>query len=119
MDVAEKTADPAWIYSVLSALIGEQFDHTNFGSVEDELRAASPVTYITKSSPPTIVAHGQKDDVVPYAQGLDVCNAFETAGGICELIPFPNSGHGLDNDPDATQRYNELFRDYQRRYFGY
>ncbi len=118
-DVAEKTADPAWIYSVLSGLIGEQFDQTNFGSVAEKLRAASPLTYITNDSPPTIVAHGEKDDVVPYAQGLDVCNAFEAAGGICALIPFPNSGHGLDKDPDAAQRYNKVFREYQQRYFGY
>jgi acetyl esterase/lipase len=119
INVAEGSADPAWIYGVLSGLIGEKLDATTFAGLTEQLRAASPVTYITKDSPPTIVAHGMKDDVVVYSQGTDVYNTFLAAGGVCELIPYPNSGHGLDNDPDSTERYDALLKEYQLKYFGY
>lgn len=119
INVAEKSGDPVWVYAVLSGLIGQKLDTTTFHDLSEILKAASPVTYITKDSPPTIVAHGQKDDVVLYSQGLDVYNAFIAAGGACELIPFPNSGHGLDNDPDAARRYKQLFSAYESKYFGY
>lgn len=119
INVAEKSGDPVWVYAVLSGLIGEKLDITTFNDLSETLKAASPVTYITKDSPPTIVAHGQKDDVVLYSQGLDVYNAFTALGVACELISFPNSGHGLDNDPDASRRYKQLFSAYETKYFGY
>lgn len=119
INVAQGSADPAWIYGVLSGLIGQKLDATTFAGLMEQLRAASPVTYITKDSPPTIVAHGVKDDVVVYSQGTDVYNAFLAAGGVCELIPYPNSGHGLDSDPNSTERYDNLLKEYQLKYFGY
>ena len=115
----EGCADPAWAYSIISGLIGRPFDKNTLGDVAAQLRDASPVTYITKDSPPTIVAHGLKDDVVVYSQGTDVYNAFLAAGGVCELITYPNSGHGLDKDPDSTERYDKLLKEYQLKYFGY
>ena len=119
MDVAENSGDPDWTYSILSGLIGQELNKMTFGAATDVLRAASPVTYITKDSPPTIIAHGQKDDVVLYSQGLDVHNAFTAVGVACELITFPNSGHGLDSDPESSERYKLLFAEYETKYFGY
>ncbi|MEI6579153.1 MAG: alpha/beta hydrolase [Eubacteriales bacterium] len=119
INVAEGSADPAWTYDILSGLIGQKLDKTTFAGLTEQLRAASPVTYITKDSPPTIVAHGLKDDIVLYSQGTDVYNTFLAAGAVCELIPYPNSGHGLDSDPDCSKRYDSLFKEYELKYFGY
>ncbi len=33
------------------------------------LKEASPITYVTKQSPPTLIVHGDKDEVVPLEQG--------------------------------------------------
>ncbi len=115
----EGCADPTWVYSIISGLIGSPFEKSTIGDVAAQLRDASPVTYITKDSPPTIVAHGMKDDVVVYSQGTDVYNAFLAAGGVCELIVYPNSGHGLDKDTDSTKQYDKLLKEYQLKYFGY
>ncbi len=115
----EECFDPAWAYSIVSGLIGQPFNKSTFGDVTAELRAASPVAYITKDSPPTIVAQGEKDPIVRYSQGVDVFDAFINAGSPCDLILFPNSDHGLSSDPDCTDRYNKLFKEYELKYFGY
>lgn len=111
--------DPAEKYALISALINRQVDRTTLQDFTAELQAASPVTYITKDSPPTIVAHGHKDRLVTYSQGTDVFDTFTKAGGICELIPFPNSGHDLSSDPECAERYYKLFNEYELKYFGY
>jgi len=37
----------------------------------------------------------------------------------CDLILFPNSDHGLSDDPDCSERYYALFKEYELKYFGY
>lgn len=115
----EDGEDPADKYALISALINQKVDKTTFGDLTAELQAISPVNYITKDSPPTIVIQGQKDELVRYSQGVDVFDAFYETGGVCDLILFPNSGHALDSDPDQTERYNRLFMAYEKKYFGY
>ena len=115
----KNSADPAGNFALISALINKKVDETTFSDVTADLQAASPVTYITKDSPPTIVAQGEKDPIVKYTQGTDVYDAFTKAGAHCDLILFPNSDHGLSSDPDCTNRYNQLFKEYEVKYFGY
>lgn len=106
-------------YAVVSGLIGQTLNAATFNDLLPELAAASPVTYITKDSPPTIVAQGLKDYLVRYSQGTDIYDAFYDAGGVCEIILYPNSGHGLDSDPDCSERFDKLFKEYELKYFGY
>lgn len=115
----EECYDPAWAYSIVSSLINRTFNKSSFNDVTAELQAASPVTYISKDSPPTIVAQGEKDNVVRYSQAIDVYDAFYVAGVRCDLVLFPNSDHGLSSDPDCSKRYNNLFKEYELKYFGY
>jgi len=114
-----ESIDTNGFYAVISGLIGQTLNAATFNDLLPELRAASPVTYINADSPPTILAQGQKDFLVRYSQATDVYDAFYTAGAPCDLILFPNSDHGLSDDPDCSERYYALFKEYELKYFGY
>ncbi len=111
--------DPESVLPIVAGLIGKPFTMDSFGEAAEDLKAASPVTYITPDAPPTIIAHGVKDDVVPYSQGTGVYDDLLAAGVECELVTYPNSGHGLSDDPESSERYEELFEEYAVKYFGY
>jgi len=115
----EESTNTNDFYTVVSGLIGKTLNKTTFNDLQPELKTASPVTYINKNTPPTIVAQGQKDYLVRYSQATDVYDAFYKAGAKCDLILYPNSDHGLSSDPDCSDRYDKLFKDYELQYFGY
>lgn len=115
----ENYRDKEEIYPIIGGLIGKPFDKDSYGEATEDLKAASPVTYVTPDAPPTIIAHGVKDDIVAYSQGTGVYDALLSAGVACELVTYPNSGHGLSDDPESSERYEELFEEYALKYFGY
>jgi len=54
----------------------------------------SPIFYVKKSSPPTIIIHGNADTTVPYQQSVDLHQKFLDAGVKTEFIPVEGGGHG-------------------------
>ncbi|MEI6579233.1 MAG: prolyl oligopeptidase family serine peptidase, partial [Eubacteriales bacterium] len=115
----KESIDTNGFYAVVSGLIDKTLNSTTFNDLTADLQAASPIFYIKKDSPPSIVAQGQKDYLVRYSQGTDIYDAFYEAGGVCELILYPNSDHGLSSDPDCSARYDKLFKEFELKYFGY
>lgn len=57
-------------------------------------QSVSPVTYVTKNSPPTIIIHGNADPVVPYQQSVDLHKKFVEAGVKTQFIPVSGGKHG-------------------------
>ena len=75
----------------------------------------SPVTYAANAVP-TIIAHGQKDAIVPYSNAVTL-DAALTANGVTHVfITYPNSGHALESDPDCASRYTQTFIAYAAAY---
>ncbi|MBQ7639209.1 MAG: alpha/beta hydrolase [Clostridia bacterium] len=75
----------------------------------------SPVTYAS-SAVPTIIAHGQKDNIVPYSNA-EILDSALTANGVAHVfITFPNSGHALESDADCAERYMKTFIEYAGEY---
>jgi len=62
-------------------------------------RAASPVTYVTPDDPPILILHGEKDQTVPYQQGVLFAEVLRRAGNACALIRVLNAGHGFTPTP--------------------
>ncbi len=62
----------------------------------DEVFAASvsPVTYVTKNSPPVFIVHGDADPTVPYQQSVNLHNKLKEAGVKTEFITVPGGLHG-------------------------
>jgi len=60
----------------------------------DAYKAASPVTYVDKDDAPTLIYHGMKDRLVPFAQAEKMAEVMDRAGmpGRVELLL--NADHG-------------------------
>jgi len=74
--------------------------------VPAELKAASPVTYVSKDDPPFLIIHGDMDPIVPLAQSKELASALETAGVPVTLVVVKGGGHNLDEpgaQPDTEQ----------------
>jgi acetyl esterase/lipase len=61
---------------------------------------ASPLTYITKDSPPFFIVHGDNDTTVPYTQGELLLNALKKAGVKATLYTVKGGNHGSVHQQD-------------------
>lgn len=99
---------------VASAVVGQNVTNETLAQYTAQY---SPVTYAA-TAVPTVIAHGQKDNVVPYSNATAL-DAALTANGVTHLlIPFPNSGHGLDNDAACAERFYQAFVQYAAAYLN-
>lgn len=56
--------------------------------------SVSPVTYVTKDSPPTFIVHGDADPTVPYQHSVDLHKKMDEMGVMNEFITIPGGLHG-------------------------
>jgi acetyl esterase/lipase len=61
---------------------------------ESFAKSVSPVNYISKKSPPTLIIHGDADSTVPYKQSVDLLKMFQDVGVKSQLITVEGGGHG-------------------------
>lgn len=54
---------------------------------------ASPITHVSKSAPPFLLIHGDKDEAVPFTESTNLQQALRTVGVRCDLIRIPNGPH--------------------------
>ncbi|HJW17045.1 MAG TPA: alpha/beta hydrolase [Flavisolibacter sp.] len=60
---------------------------------------SSPINFVSAQSPPTIIFHGDKDEVVPVAQSIALKDKLQSMGVTNQLFIYPNLGHDLWPDP--------------------
>ena len=63
------------------------------------LRLASPLTHITKDSPPTLIAHGTKDGTVDIGDSRKIDQALAMAGVPHQFVVVPGGPHSFDLQP--------------------
>ncbi len=56
-------------------------------------RELSPLHRVRPGSPPTIVFHGVRDTITPFAGARAFVAAMDKAGNRCELVAHPSGGH--------------------------
>lgn len=56
--------------------------------------SVSPISYVTKNSPPVFIVHGDADPTVPYQQSVDLHKKLLEAGVKTEFITVPGGLHG-------------------------
>ena len=66
----------------------------------DLAKKASPLTYITKDSPPFFIVHGDADTTVPHAQGELLLNALKKAGVEATMYTIKGGNH-----PSVDQKF--------------
>lgn len=97
-----------------NALAGKSFTLAELSSqTEDsfkpELMACSPVKYIDGKQPKTLLAYGLKDNIVSKTNAERIVAKLEATESRFDYVPYPNSGHGLDDPADWGPRA-EYFR---------
>jgi acetyl esterase/lipase len=113
--------------TIISALTGSAFTPEDYravtesGELDGEKQAAllgiSPINFVSERVPPTIMAHGRKDGIVPFSNAerlkaaLDE-KAIAPAPAVDRLTVFPNSGHMLAGDPDKLAEFLGLLDEY-------
>lgn len=61
----------------------------------DELaKRLSPINYVNSNTPPIITIHGDKDELVPYSQGVRLHQALDRAKVPNQLYTVAGGGHG-------------------------
>ena len=68
----------------------------------DLARLANPLTYIDAGDPPTLVAHGEKDRLVPVEQSEILYEALKKAGVPTEFIRVKNADHMYRPYPEGA-----------------
>lgn len=64
---------------------------------------ASPINHVTEDDPPTLLVHGDQDQIVPFSLSENFLNRFNEAGVPAKLLRVEGAGHG-PNFPDATNK---------------
>ena len=81
-----------------AALLGQD----SFEANDPVLLAANPVARITPAAPPFLIAHGDRDQVVPESQGRTLHDALVRGGGDSTFMALGGVGHedaAFDRDP--------------------
>jgi protease II len=79
-----------------------------YGSLEhdrDFLLAASPLTRIEEIRAPLFIIHGANDPRVPLSEAEQLHAALTARGQECELLVYPDEGHGLAKRANKMDAY--------------
>jgi acetyl esterase/lipase len=70
---------------------------------------ASPISWVSSGDAPTLLIHGDKDPVVPFAQAETMFKALRASNVEAEVVRVPNGGHVWAADwagfPDVIARW--------------
>jgi acetyl esterase/lipase len=73
-------------------------------------KKASPITYVSKNSPPILLLHGTIDFIVPIKHSETLLKSLKDAGATAELITVPFAGHGGWNASDMGKSTTAAFQ---------
>lgn len=71
-------------------------------------RRVSPVSYVRRDGPAILTIHGEKDPLVPYANGQKLHKALTEAGAPNELFTMTGAGHGGFNKAQRLQAHTKI-----------
>jgi acetyl esterase len=60
-------------------------------------REASPISYLSRNSPPMMLVHGAGDTGVPWRQSERLCTAAAVLGVSCRVMLIDDAPHGVEN----------------------
>ncbi len=76
----------------------------------------SPVSHVTTNTVPTILAYGGNDNLVKRCHRDMLVEALVKNGVQHIEVDFPNSHHGMWNDPEQTEKFRAAVLEYCKRY---
>jgi acetyl esterase/lipase len=76
----------------------------------DVAKRVSPLTYVRPGLPPILTFHGDKDEVVPYAQATRLHEALTKSNVKNKLVTIPGGGHGGWTQAQYSTAYAEVWK---------
>jgi acetyl esterase/lipase len=76
---------------------------------KDKAAKASPITYVSKDTPPFLIMHGDQDRTVPFNQSELLFAALKKAGVDVTFVPVKGAGHGFGG-PQAIAPVEEFLQ---------
>lgn len=86
------------------------------GAYKKVLEPITAAALFSPDAPPTLVAYGQLDKVAPFTASAGLVKALSNRPAHNTVLVFPNSGHGLNRDPDMNKRLGAELSRYLDRY---
>jgi len=100
MDVWDWTYGPEHKSSSPAFWLGDNAKNEAF------IKSVSPISYVSKNSPPIFIVHGDADPTVPYQQSVDLYKKLQELGVKSEFMTVPGGLHGKF-DKDKNTEINE------------
>lgn len=88
MDVWDWTYGPEHKSSSPKLWLGDKANDDAF------IKSVSPISYVTKNSPPIFIVHGDADPTVPYQQSVDLYKKLQDLGVKSQFITVEGGLHG-------------------------
>lgn len=100
-------------------LVGLDVDAENndFFITDDLLLSISPVSYINENTPPSLIMHGGKDNIVPIKNAESLINKFNEYSVPYDYIYLKDSDHMLIQNPILHLKYLHTLIKYCKKYF--
>ena len=96
MDVWDWTYGPEHKSSSPAFWLGDNAQNEAF------IKSVSPISYVTKNSPPIFIVHGDADPTVPYQQSVYLYKKLQELGVKSEFFTVPGGLHGkFDKNKNA------------------
>jgi acetyl esterase/lipase len=95
--------------SAVDALMGASASEADYAG-------ANPLTYAGASFPPSMLVHGNKDELVPVSESFKMYEALSKAGAPAEIHVFSGQPHGFDAAPDYGREVASLIDLFLRRH---
>ena len=76
---------------------------------KDAAAKASPITYVSKDTPPFLIMHGDRDRTVPFNQSELLYAALKKAGVDATFVPMKGAGHGFGG-PEAIAPVQDFLK---------
>ncbi|MEY3499526.1 MAG: hypothetical protein RL308_1195 [Bacteroidota bacterium] len=100
MDVWDWTYGPEHKSSSPAFWLGDNAKNEAF------IKSVSPISYVSKNSPPIFIVHGDADPTVPYQQSVDLYKKLQELGVQSEFMTVSGGLHGKF-DKDKNTEINE------------
>ncbi|MBQ6023714.1 MAG: alpha/beta hydrolase [Clostridia bacterium] len=105
----------SWICNIIGLGVGQTVSPDTLDAARGALRRYSPINYVDEKSVPTVFGHGERDDIVPLRNAIDLDRKLAACGVEHTFVSFPNSGHGCE-DKNSMHKFMELFFACAERY---
>jgi dipeptidyl aminopeptidase/acylaminoacyl peptidase len=86
------------------------------GATNGAYAGASPITHVTPAFPPTLLIHGNKDELVSEEESLSMYRALRKANVPAEIHIYADQPHAFDASPIFGRQTTQIMDLFLRRY---